>query len=739
MPYPRSNQSRLCRYVLFIPVVQLVSSAHFLTKYCNWLFAITFMMMSAVQGQQPKQQEYFKKIQLFVEGNTNSLISDAQPGTPLYQKIFGPCLTGQQKGELSMQKMFYTELRNRVEQAITNMYKQQRLVNYFQRRPQEKVKADAYEEIKKQSAETNDRLRLICKYPPEQQNQPPNANAGEDQTITLPTNFVLLKGTGTDPDGDPPIFYWQKFTGADNAVIISPNNSITRIENLEVGEYEFLLTVTDNRNGYGYDTVKVTVKPPIENKLPPKAEAGIDQRKNENETITLSGRGKDDDGRIVSYQWRMIPGDASGQITDPSSATTEVTGMEPGEYIFELTVTDNDGLSDRDSLKVIIDALPPPVPSPGIPAWVWIIIGMVILGGTTTGYYFFWWGRRRKKLIVYFMNPEEEALAHELMPGHKKTDGYILGHSTQAKIKKMKKKGLALRVLNTTVLTVHTPGATRTYKYSIKKGAHELVSVTHESPGYNYVNIITDENVVAINNNMAVPAGAAASPQDHELPAFYIITLDAPLLPVFNEQLEAIGLSILQRVPFDSYIIKINDRQQLEMIQHHENFRFIRMIKQYTAEDTGFTVRKDHFDNAGTPAVDTMLTMDLVLHREDDAPLVRDFLGSHGIERIALYRNTIRVRVPAGNDIAYKLSSNKYIQAIYEHIPPVMHNDIARQIISMDMADQQVPIIEEDGAGEIIAVADTGIDKKHPDFSSTAIEAVAWGRKTTGDTSDPHG
>lgn len=738
MPYPHSNQSRLCRYVLSIPVVQFISSFHLSKRYVKWLFALTFMMMTVAQGQQSNQQEYFKRIQLFVEGNINNLINDAQPGTPLYQKIFGPCLTGQQKGELSMQKMFYVELRNRVEQGITNMYNQTKLANYFFRKPQQKVNADANEEIKKRSAETNDRLRLICKYPPEQQNRPPEANAGEDQTITLPTNFVLLKGTGTDPDGDPPIFYWQKFTGADNAVIVSPNNSITRIENLEVGDYEFLLTVTDNRKGYGYDTVKVTVNPPIKDKSPPKAIAGADQRKKENETIILAGSGEDD-GNIISYQWRMIPDDGKDHIADPSAATTEVTGLQPGEYVFELTVTDNDSLIGKDSLILRIDALPPPAPSPGIPTWVWIIIGMVILGSTTTGYYFFGWGRRRKKLIVYFMNPEEEALAHELMPGHQKTDGYILGHSTQAKIKQMKKKGLALRILNTTVLTVHTPGATRTYKYSIKKEAHELVSVTHESPGYNYVNILAGEEVVAVGNNMSAPAGAATVPQEHELPAFYIITLDAPLLPVFSEQLEAIGLPVLQRVPFDSYIIKINDRQQLETIQRDENFRFIRMIKQYTAEDTGFTVRKDHFDNADTPGADTMLTMDLVLHSEDDAPLVRDFLGSHGIEQIASYRNTIRVRVPAGNDIAYKLSSNKYIQAIYEHIPPVMHNDIARQLINIDIPGQEVAAFEENGTGEIIAVADTGIDKQHPDFSSTAIEAVAWGRKATGDTSDPHG
>jgi serine protease AprX len=565
-------------------------------------------------------------------------------------------------------------------------------------------------------------------------NQKPVANAGKDTTITLPAHTIILKGSATDPDKDPLSFSWRKKNRSDHARIISPESAETEIEVLEEGKYEFILTANDGHQGLASDAVIVTVN--AKPMLPPQARAGEDQHKKANETVTLTGSGVDDD-TIVSFQWKMIPDTGKSHIESPSSDTTQVTGLEEGTYEFELTVTDNDSLTGTDTMLLKIDGLPPPPPK--IPAWVWILIGVVMTGVLSFSYYIFWWGRLRKKLIVYFMNKEEEALAHELMPGHKKTEGYILGHSTQAKIKQMKKKGLALRILNTSVLTVHTPGATRTYKYSFKKGIAKLVSSSHESPGYNYVNIITDEKVIPINNNLVVPAGDAGMPKENELPAFYIITLDAPLLPDFRDQLKAIGLRVLQRVPFDSYIILVKESQQLDKLQHDENFRFIRMIKQYTAEDTGFTVRKDHFDSAGKPGPDGMLVVDLVLHREEDAPLVKDFLGINGMEQIASSGNTIRVRVTASNDIAYKLSSNKYIQAIYEHIPPVMHNDIARQLVGIDTPDGQVTAFEENGDGETIAVADTGIDKQHPDFSLHAINAVAWGRKTTNDTSDPHG
>ena len=44
-------------------------------------------------------------------------------------------------------------------------------------------------------------------------NIPPNANAGSDQTITLPINSVNLSGTGTDSDGSISSYAWSSVSG----------------------------------------------------------------------------------------------------------------------------------------------------------------------------------------------------------------------------------------------------------------------------------------------------------------------------------------------------------------------------------------------------------------------------------------------------------------------------------------------------------------------------------------------
>ena len=44
-------------------------------------------------------------------------------------------------------------------------------------------------------------------------NIPPTANAGPNQTITLPTNTVTLSGSGTDADGNITAYLWTKISG----------------------------------------------------------------------------------------------------------------------------------------------------------------------------------------------------------------------------------------------------------------------------------------------------------------------------------------------------------------------------------------------------------------------------------------------------------------------------------------------------------------------------------------------
>ncbi|MEJ0083041.1 MAG: PKD domain-containing protein [Puia sp.] len=193
-------------------------------------------------------------------------------------------------------------------------------------------------------------------------NQSPVANAGSDQTITLPTATASLAGTGTDADGSIASYSWTQTSGPAGGVIATPNTANTSITGLTQGVYVFTLTVKDNQGATATDNVQVTVNAataPANN--PPVVNAGADQTiQLPTSTVSLTGTGTDADGTIASYAWTKSSGPAGGTITTPATATTNITGLLQGVYIFTCTVTDNQGAQATDNVQITVNAATAP-------------------------------------------------------------------------------------------------------------------------------------------------------------------------------------------------------------------------------------------------------------------------------------------------------------------------------------------------------------------------------------------
>ena len=59
--------------------------------------------------------------------------------------------------------------------------------------------------------------------------------------------------------------------------------------------------------------------------------------------------------QIVSYQWTKVSG-AGGTITSPNSASTTVTGLTPGTYVFALMTTDNNTGTQRATVTITVNS-----------------------------------------------------------------------------------------------------------------------------------------------------------------------------------------------------------------------------------------------------------------------------------------------------------------------------------------------------------------------------------------------
>lgn len=83
-------------------------------------------------------------------------------------------------------------------------------------------------------------------------------------------------------------------------------------------------------------------------------------------TATLTGSGTDADGTIVSYLWTQMPGGPNtATIVSPNSATTNLTGLIGGSYVFNLLVTDNQGAVSGDNVTITVNLNTPPVANAG--------------------------------------------------------------------------------------------------------------------------------------------------------------------------------------------------------------------------------------------------------------------------------------------------------------------------------------------------------------------------------------
>ncbi len=93
----------------------------------------------------------------------------------------------------------------------------------------------------------------------------PIANAGASQEIQLPTNSVLLIGSGSDPDGGVVSYLWTQISGPSIADLEGKTTPNLEASSLEVGSYVFRLTVTDDEGQTALDEVTVTVEPANDN------------------------------------------------------------------------------------------------------------------------------------------------------------------------------------------------------------------------------------------------------------------------------------------------------------------------------------------------------------------------------------------------------------------------------------------------------------------------------------------
>uniref|UniRef100_A0A8B9SQ09 KIAA0319 like n=1 Tax=Anas platyrhynchos TaxID=8839 RepID=A0A8B9SQ09_ANAPL len=185
-------------------------------------------------------------------------------------------------------------------------------------------------------------------------NKPPKADAGPDKELTLPVDSTTLDGSKSSDDQKIVSFLWEKTRGPDGVKLENANSSIATVTGLQVGTYEFTLTVKDERNLQSQSSVNVIVKEEI-NKPPVAKIAGNVVITLPTNTAELDGSKSSDDKGIVSYLWTRDEGSpAAGEVLNNSDhhPILLLSNLVEGTYTFHLRVTDAKGESDVERTTV---------------------------------------------------------------------------------------------------------------------------------------------------------------------------------------------------------------------------------------------------------------------------------------------------------------------------------------------------------------------------------------------------
>jgi serine protease AprX len=220
----------------------------------------------------------------------------------------------------------------------------------------------------------------------------------------------------------------------------------------------------------------------------------------------------------------------------------------------------------------------------------------------------------------------------------------------------------------------------------------------------------------------------------------YLVTLSRPLAGERLGQIHGLGAAVIGTEAPNVYRMEI-DAVRLDEVRR---LPFVTSIRRYGLEDTitpSFVKVLHRLDQAGQSgeeglesAIEAPL-FDVILHRPDDVGAVAALVESAGAKVVERSRSALRIQVAPEAPVLAAVANLPSVRRLSPYLPPSYDVDRSRAL--MGVASASPPATDPwTGAGETIAVFDSGVDSKHADL--THVLALS-ARSGTADDQSGHG
>ena len=171
-------------------------------------------------------------------------------------------------------------------------------------------------------------------------NQAPVAKASASTISGIAPLEVNFTGSESSDDAEITVYSWD-FKDGNTATTANAVNTFT-----EPGTYAVVLRVTDGDDLSATETITITVAAP---NAPPVADISANTVSGAAPLlVNFIGSESTDDNRVTSYAWDFKDGNTA------TIANTEHTFNDKGNYNVSLTVTDEEGLSSTETLRITV-------------------------------------------------------------------------------------------------------------------------------------------------------------------------------------------------------------------------------------------------------------------------------------------------------------------------------------------------------------------------------------------------